>query len=104
MAGTHSGDVARKGWGDVDGDRDAGDERALSVVLVRGSVPNAIVPAESFGRWPALPGGSVSLAGIRRAASKVREEDGRGSLAAIAEATLGSERAGCEPQTRTGKQ
>ena len=87
----------------MDVDRDAGDRRKLSVVLVRGNAPNAIVPADSFIRWPALPGGSVSLTGMRRAASKVREEDGRRNLAAIAEATLGSERADCEPQARTEK-
>jgi hypothetical protein len=85
-------------------DRDVGNERELSVVLVRGSASNAIVPSEPFGRFPALPGGSVSLAGIRRAASKVREEDGQRNLAAIAEATLGSEPIGCGPRGRGGNQ
>ena len=77
-------------------DRDAGNERELSVVLVRGSASNAIVPSESLGRRLALPGGSVSLAGIRRAASKVREEDGHRKLAAVTEATLGTESPGCD--------
>ena len=43
----------------------------------------------------------MSLAGIRRAASKVREEDGQRNLAAIAEATFGIEGRGCEPRPGT---
>ena len=90
-----------EGGSDVSVNKGASDERALSVVLVRGGTPNGIVPTESLGPWPALAGGSVSLAGIRRAASKVREEDGQRNLAAIAEATFGIEGRGCEPRPGT---
>jgi len=83
-------------------DRDAGDAKEFSVVLVRGHGANALVPTESFGRWPAVPSGSVSLEGIRRAASKVREEDGRRNLAAIAEATLASGQPGCDRCAQSG--
>ena len=83
---------------DVSVRRDSGDGGGLSVVLVRGGATNAIVPAESFGRWPALPGGSVSLAGMKRAATSVREDVGERNVAVIAEATLGGQESGCSAQ------
>jgi len=64
----------------------AGDE--VSVVLVGGEGNGVIVPTEGGDRLLPVPEDSVTLAGIRRAARRVREEVDDRNLAAIAEATV----------------
>ena len=67
---------------------DSGDR--MNVVLVDGANQKVIVPQDGDRLLP-VPQDSVTLAGIRRAARRVREEMDEGSIAAIAEATIGQE-------------
>jgi hypothetical protein len=72
--------------------KDSGEGEGLSVVLVDGASKGAIVPARSRDRLLPVPRDSVTLAGIREAARRVRNEQDSRNIAAIAEATIGRDR------------
>lgn len=64
----------------------------VNVVLVDGEGNGVIVPTEGGDRLLPVPTDSVTLAGIRRAARRVRAERRPENVAAIAEATIARKR------------
>lgn len=69
----------------------AGADGELSIVVVEGGRDRAIVPSRPGDRLLAVPGGSVTVEGIRRAARSVRDQQDGRNVASIAQATLGPE-------------
>lgn len=69
----------------------------ISVVLVDDAGRQVLMPGGDGDQLLPVPKDSVTLAGIRRAAKRVREEQRTRNAVAIAEATIGRE----EPQQKS---